>query len=276
MPTTSEDPISSLHTDFSRTITRLFNKALEDYALLKRGDRVCVCVSGGKDSMLMAALFRDMERRGALSELGIEARFLVMDPGYSAENFSLIKRGLERLDIKAEFYKTEIFSHTEKAKDPCFLCSKLRRGHLYAKAREMGCNKIALGHHFDDLIESTLMGMIYGGQTQTMLPKLKAQNYAGMELIRPLCLIRERDIEAWRGANSLEFLRCACSVTKRDEGSKRKEIKQLIARLEAENPQVPMNIFRAVHGVRLDRIFSYKDEKGLHCFLDNYDYEKRK
>lgn len=271
MPKTSENAINSLHTDFSRTITRLFNKAVEEYALLKRGDRVCVCVSGGKDSMLMAALFRDMERRGALFSFGAKVRYLVMDPGYSEESSALIKHDLMLLDIEAEFYRTEIFSHTEKAKDPCFLCSKLRRGHLYAKAREMGCNKIALGHHFDDLIESTLMGMIYGGQTQTMLPKLRARNYTGMELIRPLCLIRERDIEKWSDANSLEFLQCACSVTKRDEGSKRKEIKALIARLEAENPQVPMNIFRAVHGVRLDRIFSYKDKNGLHVFLDDYD-----
>lgn len=271
MPTTNNAPINSLHTDFSRKITRLFNKALEEYALVKRGDRVCVCVSGGKDSGLLAALFRDMERRCALSALGAEAVFLVMDPGYSAESLTLIDRALERIDVTAGFYKTEIFSHIANEKDPCFLCSKLRRGHLYEKARALGCNKIALGHHFDDLIESTLMGMIYGGQTQTMLPKLRAQNYEGMELIRPLCLIRERDIEAWRDANGLEFLQCACSVTKREEGSKRQEIKRLIARLEAENPQVPMNIFRAVHVVRLDRIFSYKDKDGLHGFLDDYD-----
>lgn len=271
---TSENPIESLHTDFSRTVTRLFNKALEEYALLKHGDKLCVCISGGKDSMLMAALFRDMQRRGALAALCIEPYYLIMDPGYSAEDLALIESDLARLNITAEYYKTEIFSHTEKAaKDPCFLCSKMRRGHLYSKAREMGCNKIALGHHFDDLIESTLMGMIYGGQTETMLPKLKAQNYVGMELIRPLCLIRERDIEGWRDANGLRFIQCACSVTKRDEGSKRKEIKRLIERLEAENPQVPQNIFRSVHGVRLDRIFSYKDKNGLHSFLDDYDEE---
>ena len=262
--------INSLHREFSRTVTKKFTKAIEDYALLKTGDSVCVCISGGKDSMLLAALFHDMERRGGKS---INVKYLVMDPGYSANDLELIKHNTKRLGVKAEYFGTEIFAHTEKAaKDPCFLCSKMRRGHLYNKAMSMGCNKIALGHHFDDVIESTLMGMIYGGQTQTMLPKLRAQNYEGMELIRPLCLIRERDIAAWRDANGLEFLQCACSVTRREEGSKRKEIKQLIARLEAENPQVPQNIFRAVHGVRLDMIISYKDKNNvLHNFLDDYD-----
>lgn len=263
--------INCLHTDFARTITRRFSRALEEYQLLKSGDRVCVCISGGKDSMLMAALFRDLERRGAYS---VNVKYLVMDPGYSVRDLELIKSNIARLGAPVEYFKTEIFSHTEKAaKNPCFLCSKMRRGHLYAKARSMDCNKIALGHHFDDIIESTLMGMIYGGQTQTMLPKLRAQNYEGMELIRPLYLIRERDIEAWRDANGLEFLQCACSVTRREEESKRKEIKRLIARLEAENPQVPQNIFRAVHGIRLDMIISYKDKDGLHSFLDNYDEE---
>lgn len=270
MKTQSENPvINSLHTEFSRTITRKFSRAVEEYKLLGGGESVCVCISGGKDSMLMAALFRDLERRCAFP---ITVRYLVMDPGYSEGSLELIKRNAARLGIPAEYYKTEIFSHTGKAaKNPCFLCSKMRRGHLYAKASSMGCNKIALGHHFDDVIESTLMGMIYGGQTQTMLPKLRAQNYPGMELIRPLYFIRERDIAAWRDRNKLEFLQCACSVASREEGSKRSEIKRMIERLEAENPQVPQNIFRAVHGVRLDRIISYKDEKGLHSFMDNYD-----
>lgn len=261
--------INSLHTDFSRTITKKFTQALEEYALLKSGDSVCVCISGGKDSMLMAALFSDLARRGDLS---FNVRYVVMDPGYSAPDLELIKRNVTNLGLEAEYFKTEIFSHSERAaKNPCFLCSKMRRGHLYTKARSMGCNKIALGHHFDDVIESTLMGMIYGGQTQTMLPKLHAQNYEGMELIRPLCLIRECDIIGWRDVNGLEFLQCACSVTRREEESKRAEIKRLIAKLEAENPQVPQNIFRAVHGVRLDRVFSYKDKNGLHSFLDDYD-----
>lgn len=260
--------INSLHREFSRTITKKFTQALEEYELLKSGDSVCVCISGGKDSMLLAALFHDMEQR----DCSFSIKYLVMDPGYPADALGLIKRNAERLGVEAEYFETDIFPQIEKRKNPCFLCSKMRRGHLYSKARSMGCNKIALGHHFDDVIESTLMGMIYGGQTQTMLPKLHAQNYEGMELIRPLYLIRERDIVAWKDANGLEFLQCACSVTKREEGSKRKEIKQLIAQLEAGNPQVPQNIFRAVHGVRLDMIISYKDKNNvLHNFLDDYD-----
>ncbi len=264
----SDSLYESLHTDHSRTITKRFNKALEEYSLLKSGDSVCVCISGGKDSMLMAALFRDYEQR---CPYPLTVKYLVMNPGYSEENLARIKQNISLLGLPCEYRETEIFKHTEQADNPCFLCSKMRRGHLYSKARELGCNKIALGHHFDDVIESTLMGMIYGGQTQTMMPKLHAQNYPGMELIRPLYFIRERDIIAWRDANKLEFLQCACRITSRGEGSKRKAIKQLIARFESENPQVPQNIFRAVHSVRLDRIISYKDDRGVHNFLDNYD-----
>ena len=265
--------INSLHSEFSRNITKKFKQALDEYSLLKSGDRVCVCISGGKDSMLLAALFHDFERLEQRGNCPAKIKYLVMDPGYSELDLELIKRNTERLGLPAEYFKTEIFFHTESAaKNPCFLCSKMRRGHLYKKAQSMGCNKIALGHHFDDVIESTLMSMIYGGQTQTMLPKLRAQNYEGMELIRPLYFIRERDISAWRDKNGLEFLQCACSVTRREEESKRKEIKQLIAQLEEQNPQVPQNIFRAVHGVRLDRIISYKDKNGIvHNFSDDYD-----
>lgn len=261
-----------LQTVFARNITKKFTRAIEEYSLInKNGDSVCVCISGGKDSMLLAALFRDYERRCSFE---LNVKYLVMDPGYSAENLALIKRNAERLEIPCEYCETEIFSHIEHTDNPCFLCSKLRRGYLYSKARELGCNKIALGHHFDDVIESTLMGMIYGGQTQTMMPKLHAQNYPGMELIRPLYFIRERDIIAWKEHNGLQFLQCACSVMNsadKEHATKRSEIKELIERLESENPQIPMNIFRSVHGVRLDRIISYKDDKGIHNFMDNYD-----
>ncbi len=261
---------NALHGEFSKTIHRKFTKAIEDYELLKRGDKVCVCVSGGKDSMLMALLFREYEKHG---KTPIEVKYLVMDPGYSEENFALIKQNAARLEIPIETFSTEIFKHTETVKNnPCFLCAKMRRGHLYNKARELGCNKIALGHHFDDVIESILMGTVYGGQAQTMLPKLKAQNYAGMELIRPLYLIRESDITAWRDFCGLEFLQCACRVTKRDDGSKRKLIKRLIAELAKDNPQIEQNIFRSVCNVRLDRLISYKDLNGeIHTFLDGYD-----
>lgn len=260
-----------LHTVFARTITKKFNRAVEEYSLIKNGDSICVCVSGGKDSMLLAALFRDYERRCSFP---LNVKYLVMDPGYSKENSALIMQNAGRLEIPCVYCGTEIFSAIEKVDDPCFLCSKLRRGYLYGKAKELGCNKIALGHHFDDVIESTLMGMIYGGQTQTMMPKLHAQNYPGMELIRPLYFIRERDIISWKDHCGLEFLRCACSVTNssdKEHATKRSEIKHLIERLESENPQVPMNIFRSVHSVRLDRIISYKDDKGIHNFMDDYD-----
>lgn len=260
----------SLHGEFSKTIHRKFTKAIEEYRLLQSGDRVCVCVSGGKDSMLLGALFREYEKHG---KVPILAKYLVMDPGYSEENLALIKENAARLALPIETFATEIFKHTEHAeKNPCFLCAKMRRGHLYSKAQEIGCNKIALGHHFDDVIESILMGTIYGGQAQTMLPRVRSKNYVGMELIRPLYLIRERDIIAWRDSCGLEFLQCACHVTQRDEGSKRKLIKRLIAELAEDNPQTEQNIFRSVCNVRLDRLMSYKDENDkIHGFLDNFD-----
>lgn len=261
---------SSLHGEFSRTIHRKFTRAIEEYRLLQSGDKICVCISGGKDSMLLGALFHEYEKHG---KIPISVKYLVMNPGYSEESFAQIQKNAERLELPIETFTTEIFAHTEKTeRDPCFLCAKMRRGHLYSKARELGCNKIALGHHFDDVIESILMGMIYGGQAQTMLPRLRARNFEGMELIRPLYLVRERDIIAWRDFCGLEFLQCACSVTKRDEGSKRKLIKQLIARLAEDNPQIEQNIFRSVCSVRLDRLISYKDKNGvIHGFLDDYD-----
>lgn len=260
---------SSLHGEFSRTIHRKFTRAIEEYRLLQNGDKICVCISGGKDSMLLGALFRELERHG---KIPISVRYLVMNPGYSKESLERIQENAKRLELPIETFNTEIFSHTEKVKDPCFLCAKMRRGHLYNKARELGCNKIALGHHFDDVIESILMGMIYGGQAQTMMPRLRAKNYAGMELIRPLYLVRERDIIAWRDFCGLEFLQCACRVTTREEGSKRKLVKRLIARLAEDNPQIEQNIFRSVCGVRLDRLISYKDKNGIiHDFLEDYD-----
>lgn len=262
--------MASLHGEFSKTLHRKFTKAIEEYGLLQSGDSVCVCISGGKDSMLLGALFHEYEKHGAVP---ISVKYLVMDPGYSSESFTKIQENAALLGLPIETFKTEIFKHTEQTeRDPCFLCAKMRRGHLYNKARELGCNKIALGHHFDDVIESILMGMIYGGQVQTMLPRLRAKNYEGMELIRPLYLIRERDIIAWRDFCGLEFLQCACRVTKREEGSKRKLVKRLIAQLAEDNPQIEQNIFRSVCNVRLDRLISYKDKNGvIHDFLNNDD-----
>lgn len=258
----------SLCGEFARTITKQFSRALDEFRLVKRGDSVCVCVSGGKDSMLMSALFRQLESRGC----GFSVRYLLMDPGYSADSKKLIYDNAKRLDIPLEEFKTEIFKHTEnERKNPCFLCSKMRRGHLYAKAQSLGCNKIALGHHFDDVIESTLMGVLYGGQAQTMLPRVKSRNFAGMELIRPMFYIRERDILAWCEAFNLQFPKCSCSLSKFEESSKREFTKRLIARLCEDNPQVAQNIFHSVQNVRLDRILSYKDERGTHDFLERFD-----
>lgn len=265
----------SLNSVFGSCIYGKFTRAISEYELIKSGDRIAVCISGGKDSMLLAALLNDYKRHSAV-DFGLT--FLVMDPGYTSQNRALIEENARLLGIPLTIFETEVFSAVDSVdKNPCFLCSKMRRGYLYRKAKELGCNKIALGHHFDDIIESILMGMIYGGQVQTMLPKLHSANIEGMQLIRPLYLVREKDIIRWRDYNSLRFLACACRFTERCEAhgeehlSKRAEIKALIARLSANNPQIESNIFRSVENVRLDRIMSYKDKNGVHRFLDEYD-----
>lgn len=259
---------------FHTSILSRFNKAISDYRLVNDGDKIAVCISGGKDSMLMAKLFQEMKRR---SEKKFELVFLVMDPGYSIENRNVILRNAAALDIPVTVFETDIFEAVDNTeKHPCFLCAKMRRGNLYSKAKELGCNKIALGHHFDDIIESTLMGMIYGGQMQTMMPKVRSANFEGMELIRPMYLIREESVKAWRDFCGLYFIQCACRVTaqKNDDesGSKRQEIKELIAELKSRNPQIEHNIFRSTNNVKLSSLISYKDKKGnVHHFLDDYD-----
>lgn len=265
----------SLNSVFGSCIYGRFTRAVNEYELIKNGDKIAVCVSGGKDSMLLAALINDFKQHGGID---FDVIFLVMDPEYSAENRALIEENSRKLGIEPTIFETNIFSVVNATeKNPCFLCSKMRRGHLYRKAKELGCNKIALGHHYDDIIESILMGMLYGGQVQTMLPKLKSANVEGMELIRPLYFVREKDIIRWQEYNSLKFLRCACRFTERckeDGGeklSKRAQVKALIAQLTAENPQVESNIFRSVQNVRLDMIMSYKDKDGVHSFLDEFD-----
>lgn len=261
----------SLHEDFSRSILRRFTKALGDYELIARGDRIAVCISGGKDSMLMAKLFQE---RLSHSRGEFEAVYLVMDPGYSPENRSAIQRNADILGIPITVFETDIYRSVYNVGDsPCFLCSRMRRGHLYAKARELGCNKIALGHHYDDIIETILMSMLYGGQVRTMMPKVKSANYEGMELIRPMYYIREEDIKAWCGANSLEFIRCACRATSGGGGegnSKRAEIKRLIAQLREINPQVEGNIFHSVMNVELNAIIECKFNGERHNFLEFY------
>lgn len=265
----------SLNSVFGSCIYGRFTRAVNEYQLIKNGDNVAVCVSGGKDSMLLAALVNDFRQHGGID---FNAVFLVMDPGYTPQNRALIVENAHSLGIEPTVFETDIFKAVNSTeKNPCFLCSKMRRGHLYRKAKELGCNKIALGHHYDDIIESILMGMLYGGQVQTMLPKLNSANVEGMQLIRPLYFVREKDIIRWQEYNALKFLRCACHFTERcgEQGgeklSKRAEVKALIARLAAENPQVESNIFRSVQNVRLDMIMSYKDKNGVHSFLDEFD-----
>lgn len=251
-----------------------FAKAINTYKLLEPNDSVAVCISGGKDSMLMAKLFQELKRH---NKFDFSLTFLVMDPGYNDRNRSRIEYNAGILGIPIKVFESEIFDavFTEE-KNPCYLCARMRRGHLYAKARELGCNKIALGHHYDDVIETILMGMLYGSQIQTMMPKLHSTNFSGMELIRPMYLIREADIIRFRDEFELEFLRCGCKFTEKLEEndpeteSKRKEIKQLIAKLKETNPYVEGNIFKSVENVNVDTVIEYKKNGKRHSFLDEY------
>ena len=265
----------SIRKKFSKTIWSKFAKAVTTYDLVCPGDKIAVCISGGKDSMLMAKLFQELKRH---DKFPFELVFLVMDPGYSPENRSIIEKNAEVLSIPITIFESDIFEAVYNVeKSPCYLCARMRRGHLYSKAKELGCNKIALGHHFDDVIETILMGMLYGGQVQTMMPKLHSTNFEGMELIRPMYLIHEDEIKHWRDYNDLHFIQCACrftdtctTCTPTNTGSKRQEIKRLIAEMKKTNPQVEMNIFRSVENVNLNTVIAYKDDNGTHCFLDEY------
>ncbi len=262
-----------LRTTFAKRLFKPFAKAIVTYDLLKPGDRVAVCMSGGKDSMLMAKLFQELKRH---NKFPFELVFLVMDPGYAPENRALIEENAARLNIPVNIFETDIFENVyEIEKSPCYLCARMRRGHLYAKAKELGCNKIALGHHYDDVIETILMGMLYGGQVQTMLPKLKSTNFEGMELIRPMYFVRERDILAWKKQYELRFLQCACKFTANTaEGvaeSKRQRVKELIRELKKEDAQVEQNIFKSVENVNLSTLIAYKDKHGVKHRFDEED-----
>lgn len=264
---------SSLQKKYRRSITAKFNKALKVYKLVNAGDKVAVCISGGKDSWLTAVLFKELKK---YSDVPFSVEYIVMDPGYKEENRSLIKENAERLDIPVRIFNTDIFDAVhEIPKSPCYLCARMRRGYLYNFAKELGCNKIALGHHFDDVIETTLMGMLYGAQYQGMMPKLHSTNFSGMELIRPLYFVREEDIISWRDTNGLKFLRCACRFTEESENSedlsKRKEIKALIKELKKKNPDVEKCIFKSLQNVNIDTVLAYKTKGKKHNFLDDYD-----
>ncbi|MGN0513477.1 MAG: ATP-binding protein [Lachnospiraceae bacterium] len=269
----------SIRKKFHKELFSKFAKAINLYELLKENDRVAVCISGGKDSMLMAKLFQELKKH---NKFNFELEFLVMDPGYSEANRKVIENNARMLNIPITIFESDIFDAVyEIEKSPCYLCARMRRGHLYNKAKELGCNKIALGHHYDDVIETILMGMLYGGQVQTMMPKLHSTNFPGMELIRPMYLIREDDIKRWRDYNGLHFLQCACHFTENcsscnEDGvseSKRLETKKLIAELKKTNPFVEGNIFKSVENVNLSTIIAYKKNGEKHYFTDNYDNE---
>ena len=274
---TTFDIEQSLRKKFKKSIWSKFTKAIRDYELVQEGDRIAVCISGGKDSMLMAKLFQELQRH---HKVEFELVFLVMDPGYSAANRQIIENNAKKLGIPITIFESDIFDAVfEIEKSPCYLCARMRRGHLYHQAKQLGCNKIALGHHYDDVIETILMGMLYGAQMQTMMPKLHSTNFEGMELIRPLYLVREDDIKKWRDYNHLYFLQCACKFTEtcsscQDNGqnnSKRLEVKNLIREMKKTNPYVEGNIFKSVENVNLSTIIAYKKDGVKHHFLETYD-----
>ena len=274
----SRDVEQSIRKKFRKKIWRMFAKAINTYDLVKEGDKIAVCISGGKDSMLMAKLFQELKLH---NKFEFEVKFLVMDPGYSPENRKVIEENARKLNIPITIYESDIFESVYNVeKSPCYLCARMRRGYLYKFAKDMGCNKIALGHHYDDVIETILMGRLYSGQVQTMMPKLHSTNYEGMELIRPLYLIREQDIKSWCRYNDLHFIQCACKFTdtcttcnNEENRSKRVEIKELIKTLKQVNPYVEGNIFKSVENVSLEAIVAYKIDGVKHSFLETYDEE---
>lgn len=272
----TKDIERSIIKKFRKPIWRRFTKAIREYELVQDGDKIAVCISGGKDSMLMAKLFQELSRHG---KKNFEVVFLVMNPGYNEINYQTIIDNAKILNVPITVFESDIFNIVaSEEQSPCYLCARMRRGYLYSKAKELGCNKIALGHHYDDVIETILMGMLYGAQVQTMMPKLHSTNFEGMELIRPLYLIREADIIHWANYNDLHFIQCACRFTEHcascggtEKGSKRAEIKELIHELAQKDPVIEYNIFRSVENVNLNTVIGYKQDGVRHNFLDTYD-----
>ena len=265
----------SLIKKYRKELWKPFIYAVKRYELIQANDKIAVCISGGKDSMLMAKLMQELQRH---SDVPFSLVFLVMDPGYNEINRQKIESNAQLLHIPITVFETNIFAVANTTEQsPCYLCARMRRGHLYSKAQELGCNKIALGHHFNDVIETTVMGMFYGSQLQAMPPKLHSTNFQGMELIRPLYCVHEEDILAWKRYNQLEFIQCACRFTENcticdnGGGSKRQEIKTLLRRLKRDNPNIEKSIFNSIHAVSLDTMVGYKSKGVLHSFLDDYD-----
>lgn len=263
---------------FHKPIWRAFTRALNTYDLIQEGDKIAVCISGGKDSMLMAKLFQELKKHGKFQ---FETVFLVMNPGYNADNWKIIQDNAKLLGIPLTVFESDIFDTVATIEqNPCYLCARMRRGHLYAQAKALGCNKIALGHHFDDVIETILMGMLYSGKIETMMPKLHSQNFEGMELIRPMYLIKEDAVKAWRDYNGLQFIQCACRFTENcvscggGRGSKRDEMKELIAHFRKESDVIEKNIFKSVHNINLKTVIGYHKDDWTYNFLDDYNDKK--
>ena len=274
--TPAQEAERSLITTYRKDIWNKFVMGLKNYQMISDGDKIAVCISGGKDSMLMAKLIQHLQK---YSDKKFEAEYIVMDPGYNAENRKKIEDNAALLGIPIKIFEVNIFNYVAGLdKNPCYMCARMRRGHLYSYAQSLGCNKIALGHHFDDVIETILMGMIYGGQMQTMMPKLHSKNYEGMELIRPMYMVKEADILRWVAHNDLHFIRCACRFTEsyenlenKGEVSKRQEVKQLIAQFRKTNPFIETNIFKSVYNVNLRTVIEYQYKGKRYNFLDTYD-----
>ena len=261
---------------FRKEIWRCFTQALSDYDLIQNDDRIAVCISGGKDSFLLAKCMQEIKKHG---QIDFDLRFLVMDPGYKPHHRAQIEQNAEALGLDIDVFETDIFESVLNVENnPCYLCARMRRGHLYKNAQQLGCNKIALGHHFDDVIETTLMNMLYGSQMKTMMPKLRSKNFDGMELIRPLYMVHEKDIIRWAQHNGLEFIRCACRFTEReehcDESGKRAEVKRLIHQLQADNPNIKKSVFRSAHNVNLETIIGYTQNDIEYDFKELYTEKK--
>jgi len=259
---------------YRKKIYSKFTKAVKDYKLIKENDKIMVCISGGKDSFLLAKCIQELVKHG---KVNFEAKYVVMNPGYKEENLKLIKENAKVMNIPIELFETDIFAVSNKLnpENPCYMCARMRRGHLYNKAKELGCNKIALGHHFNDVIETTLLSMLYGAEIKTMMPKLYSSNFEGLELIRPLYLVKEEDIISWSKYNNLKFLNCACKFTekasKEENFSKRKEIKQLIKQLKEQNSDIDHNIFKAMDNVNKNCILGWREDEKKFSFLDTYE-----
>ena len=258
----------SLITKYRKDIYAKFTKAVREYNLIDENDKIAVCISGGKDSFLLAKLLQELQKHGKVK---FDIEFITMNPGYKKENLDKIIYNAKLLNIPIKVFESDIFKVIENISSPCYLCARMRRGYLYSKAKELGCNKIALGHHFDDVIETTLLNIFYGAEVKTMLPKLHSANFEGMELIRPLYLIKEKDIISWAKNNNLSFMKCACKVEEKKLDSKRLEMKELIEVLRKQNKNIDKNIFTSLENVNLEVILGYRKNNEKHSFLEEYD-----